>query len=198
MDRMRRRHIRHLLVLGASDERLPRLTEGRGVFSDAERQMLRELSLELGDDSGEAVAREYALIYNCLTLPSESLYVSYAAGNGTGESRPSFVMDRLRLLFRREILPPDLADARGSAREPARELAVSGRNDALSLAARRYFSEDEESRRRLRNLERAVAAGRGRLGAGPYGRSMGTCCISRPRGSTRMPPAASPTLCNTA
>lgn len=164
MDRMRRRHIRHLLVLGASDERLPRLAEGRGVFSDAERQMLRELSLELGDDRGEAVAREYALIYNCLTLPSETLYVSFAAGQGTGESRPSFVMDRLQLLFRHRIRTPDLLEARSSAREPALELAVSGRNDAVSLAARRYFFAEEESRRRLQNLERAVAAGRGRLG----------------------------------
>jgi ATP-dependent helicase/nuclease subunit B len=144
---------RTLLVLGASTSVCPGCPRGRRVF-DAERQELRELSLELGDGSREAIAREYALIYNCLTLPSESLYVSFAAGDGTGESRPSFVVDRLRLLFRREIRTRNLTDARSSAREPALELAVSGRNDGFPLPPDATFS-------RMKRAPKAAEPGAG-------------------------------------
>lgn len=42
LDRMRRRGIRHLIVLGASDDRLPRAGEPDGVFSPEERRELLE------------------------------------------------------------------------------------------------------------------------------------------------------------
>jgi ATP-dependent helicase/nuclease subunit B len=163
MDRMRRRHIRHLLVLGASDERLPLISEGGGVLSDVERGELLEFSLELGGGR-EALSREFSLIYSCLTLPSDSLYMSYAE-DGPEASRPSFVMDRLRRLFGREVPPGDLNDARSSAREPALELAASGGHDPLSLAARHYFEANKERAARLQALRSAAARQRGRLGA---------------------------------
>jgi ATP-dependent helicase/nuclease subunit B len=164
MDRMRRRHIRHLFVLGASNERLPLISEGGGVLSDSEREELRELCLELGGGR-EALSREFSLIYNCLTLPSDSLYMSYADENGSEASLPSFVMDRLRLLFGREALPGDLINARSSAREPAMELAASAAGDSLSVAVRQYWEENKESAARLRALRSAANRQRGRLGA---------------------------------
>ena len=98
-DRMRRRSIRHLLVLGASDERLPRVSDGGGVFTDTERSELRALDIELsgGDDE---LDREFNLIYNVFTLPKSSLYVSRSAfASGESETRPSFVTDRIAKLF---------------------------------------------------------------------------------------------------
>ena len=39
-DRMRRRNIKHLIVLGATDQRLPRAEEDGGIFSDEERRKM--------------------------------------------------------------------------------------------------------------------------------------------------------------
>ena len=77
LDRMRRRGIRHLIVLGASDDRLPRAGEPDGVFSPEERRELLELELDIGGGTDDALWREYNLIYQCVTLLAQTLAVSY-------------------------------------------------------------------------------------------------------------------------
>ena len=158
-DRMRRRRIRHLLVLGCCDDRLPRLDRGAGVFTDAERDRLRELHIDLAD-SDALLDREFNLIYNVFTLPGESLYVSRSlfAADGS-ETRPAFVTDRLCRLFGVREQPGDLAAARLSAPGPAMELAVEG--DPRALAR---FAADPEARERLEALRASAAFVRGRLG----------------------------------
>ncbi|MBR1457643.1 MAG: ATP-dependent nuclease subunit B, partial [Oscillospiraceae bacterium] len=98
-DRMRRRSIRHLIVLGCSDERLPQTQEAAGVFSDEERERLLALEIDLGGGESE-LWREFALIYNCLSLPSDSLDLCYARSGADGESlRPAYVYNRAGALF---------------------------------------------------------------------------------------------------
>ena len=63
LDRMRRRGIRHLIVLGASDDRLPRAGEPDGVFSPEERRELLELELDIGGGTDDALWREYNHVY---------------------------------------------------------------------------------------------------------------------------------------
>ena len=162
MDRMRRRHLRHLLVLGASDERLPLLADGGRLLSDADRQSLRELGLDLGGDGRESLSREFSLIYNCLTLPSETLYLSFAGGT---DARPSFVADRLRSLFGVEARSGDLAAARTEARVPALSLAASHDLGTHSCAARRYFQNIPEEAELLQTIEKQAKIERGRLSA---------------------------------
>ena len=72
-DRMRRRNIKHLIVLGVSDERLPAASGDTGIFSDEERKRLLELDIDLGGAGDGELWREFSLIYNCLSLPSDSL-----------------------------------------------------------------------------------------------------------------------------
>ncbi|MEI3061859.1 MAG: hypothetical protein V8S72_02435 [Oscillospiraceae bacterium] len=57
---MRRRNIKHLIVLGVSDERLPAASGDTGIFSDEERKRLLELDIDLGgagDGAGGASSR---------------------------------------------------------------------------------------------------------------------------------------------
>ena len=142
MDRMRRRHIKHLIVLGASDERLPGPAREGGVFSAEERRALAELGLPL--DAGDAeLWREYSLIYNCVSLPSETLcLVSPAFGAEGAAARPSFVLERAARLFGLEIVRAESRSLRAWARGPALELAAAaaaGRGGALERAALDYF-----------------------------------------------------------
>lgn len=45
-DRMRRRSIKHLIVLGCSDDRLPPAEEAPGVFTQEERRLLLEAGVD--------------------------------------------------------------------------------------------------------------------------------------------------------
>ena len=164
MDRMRRRHIRHLIVLGASDERLPGEMGENGVFSQDERRALSQLGLAL--DAGEAeIWREFSLIYNCLSLPSETLTLVTPAYSADGSpARPAFVMNRASKLFGVPIRPADPKAARTQARSPALELALLSR--ALpeyppAAAAAEYFRVREPER--LQAVLQAVSLSRGSL-----------------------------------
>lgn len=86
-DRMRRRNIRHLIVLGASDDRLPMAEDETGVFSAEEKRKLSELGVDLGDGGEDGLWREFSLIYNTLTLPKETLTLCCETGGG-GHARP--------------------------------------------------------------------------------------------------------------
>ena len=162
MDRMRRRHISHLIILGASDDRLPAPEGEGGVFSDDERRELAEAGLSL--DAGEAeLWREYTLIYNTVSLPGGTLTISYSAWGADGQERaPSFLIQRARGLFELELMPvsreEDLLESRNTAAAAA-AAAFSGRGG--SAAAREYFASHEPER--MGRIESAAALTRGRL-----------------------------------
>ena len=150
-DRMRRRNLRHLIVLGASDARLPAKTGEGGVFSGEDRRRLCEAELNL--DCGEDEAwREFALIYNCLSLPSESLTLCYPilAADGSRQ-QPSFVINRAREMFAgsekesSKTQRPDPLELRLSAPGPALTAAVTDRRSAAQAAAE-WFAEREPER----------------------------------------------------
>ncbi|WP_289466406.1 hypothetical protein, partial [Klebsiella pneumoniae] len=69
----RRRSIKHLLVLGCDSSRVPSTEPGSGIFSDDDREQLLLHGIDIGDCPTDRLYREFALVYNCLTLPSESL-----------------------------------------------------------------------------------------------------------------------------
>ena len=162
-DRMRRRSIKHLLVLGCSDARLPMAEEAAGMFSGEERRRLLELNIDLGGGE-EELWREFSLIYNCLSLPSDSLILSYPALGPDGEEqRPSFVMNRAAALFGLPVETADLEDARLSAPAPAMALAAHAfrGGSPRAAAAAAWFREAEP--RRYAQLQGASRQSRGRL-----------------------------------
>lgn len=161
-DRMRRRNIRHLIVLGASDARLPAAEEQGGVFSEEERARLLELDIDLGGAGENELWREFSLIYNTLALPSESLTMSYplSAGEG-GAQRPSFVMNRAAALFTLPFERPDMRAVRAASRAGALALATGPSSDPVARAAAAWFAEAEPQR--LDKLNRAASRERGAL-----------------------------------
>ena len=89
-DRMRRRNLKHLIILGADDDRLPQVSGGSAIFSETELEVLSGLNLRFGAGPEAELWREFLLIENVLSLPSDSLIVSYCG-------RPSFILDKNRL-----------------------------------------------------------------------------------------------------
>ena len=150
-DRMRRRRIKHLFILGADDERLPSQNAEPGLFSDDEKQRLKELSLELGGMGDSELWREFSLIYNTVSLPSATLTLVYSAFDHSGEAqRPSIIVNRAAALFGltpqtvnvselRLLSPASLLDAAAAA--------LSGSGDtsaAYAVCRERYPSETEK------------------------------------------------------
>ena len=160
-DRMRRRNIRHLIVLGASDDRLPMAESGAGVFSAEEKRRLSELGLDLGDGGEDELWREFSLIYNTLTLPAETLCMSYCRG-GEG-ARPSFVMNRAKAVFGLAIQPAETAAPRACAPAPVMELAAAGLRGAGGAAAAAAAVMGRREPEKLAALKRASEISRGKL-----------------------------------
>ena len=163
-DRNRRRNVKHLIILGASDERLPRAEEGGGVFSADERERLLELDIDLGAGGSNELWREFSLIYHTLSLPSASLSMLCPLVNAEGAAlRPASVFRRAKALFELEVKSVDLTDARMSAPGPALSLAAEAIRGAggREQAAREYFAEAEPKRSAA--LEQAAHAVRGSL-----------------------------------
>ena len=163
-DRNRRRDIKHLIVLGASDVRLPKAEEGGGVFSPDERQRLLEMDIDLGAGGDSELWREFSLIYHTLTLPSESLSLLCPLADGDGNPlRPAFVFRRAQSVFGITPASADLTDARMSARGPALALAAQALRGGggREQAAREYFA--AEAPARMAALEDAAHQTRGSL-----------------------------------
>jgi len=163
-DRNRRRNIKHLIVLGASENRLPMAEDGGGIFSQDERQRLLELDIELGPGGDSELWREFALIYYTLTLPSESLtLLCPAAGSDGTELRPAFVFRRAQSLFDLEAESADLTDARMSAPAPALGLAAEAIHGGggREQAAAEYVARQDPVRAEA--LQAAAELTRGRL-----------------------------------
>ena len=163
-DRMRRRSIKHLIVLGASDSRLPQSGGKGGAFTELERRRLSELDICLGASEDGELWREFSLIYNCLTLPSETLSLCYSLTDDEGQPlHPSFVFNRAQALFDLKNESLDLDELRLSAESPALMMAghaMRGGN-AKERAARDYFLREKSER--METLKKASELTRGRL-----------------------------------
>ncbi len=163
LDRMRRRNLRHLIVLGADDEHLPAPVENGGVFTQDDRSRLLEAGLDLGTCGEAELWREFGLIYNCLTLPKESLSLCYAT---SGEARPSIVFSRAKALFDKSSERVDIARCRAVSSGGALELAAFSLRDGvepMAAAAAEYFRDTDKER--LERLYHAAEQSRGSLTA---------------------------------
>ena len=103
-------------------------------------------------------------MYNCLTLPSESLSFCIPAFNESGEAqRPAFVVNRAKAMFGLENKAVSLSKLRMNAAAPAMELAAHAlRGGGVAEAsAEEYFADNAPGR--LEALRRASELKRGSL-----------------------------------
>ena len=155
-DRMRRRRLKHLLILGATDERIPWLPPAASLFTGAERETLQALSLTV-ESEDDRLDREFNLLYHVLTLPSESLYISRPLTSPSGtETRASFLTERCTRLFGLQELPGNVAEARSASVNGVFELAAAGNREAAEAL-------DETRQAQLERLRNAAGLSRGRL-----------------------------------
>ena len=166
-----RHRVRVLFLLGANDHLLPKIEKDGGVLDSDDRQALAQRDIPLSDATFDALDNELQNIYACLAQPTEQLHISWPVTDVTGaELRPSFVVERVRLLFPK--LKVQREDGAYRMTLPATALCAAGENEAL----RRYFEGQPRYAAALAAMARARRMERGRLSPEAvqslYGRSI--------------------------
>ena len=166
-----RHRVRVLFLLGANDHLLPKIEKDGGVLDSDDRQALAQRDIPLSDATFDALDNELQNIYACLAQPTEQLHISWPVTDVTGaELRPSFVVERVRLLFLRLKVQRENGAYRMTL--PATALCAAGENEAL----RRYFEGQPRYAAALAAMARARRMERGRLSPEAvqslYGRSI--------------------------
>lgn len=144
-----------LFLLGADDDNLPLVGGEQGLLTDRDRTLLARFGMEPGLDQDGRLERELLLAYECATMPSRRLFVSWAAhGLEGGEKRPSFLIHRLLELF------PTLEERRDGAAELPSALAPA--LDAAAARGDRQLLENLAALDGGETARRALAAMDGR------------------------------------
>lgn len=100
LERSRNPNLQAVFVLGVSDGILPARPVAEGLFNDNERELLKDLGLELAPGSREKLFNEEFLVYTALTRASKHLVLSYPLADAEGKAlRPSLVIKRIKELF---------------------------------------------------------------------------------------------------
>ena len=153
-----RHRVRVLFLLGANDHLLPKIEKDGGVLDSDDRQALAQRDIPLSDATFDALDNELQNIYACLAQPTEQLHISWPVTDVTGaELRPSFVVERVRLLFPK--LKVQREDGAYRMTLPATALCAAGENEALW----RYFEGQPRYAAALAAMARARRMERGRL-----------------------------------
>ena len=100
IDRIKGYEVKALFVIGTVDGVFPASPETGGILSDRERKMLYENGLDFAFSENKTIFEEEHLIYKCLTIPRDFLFVSYPASDmDGGVLRPSRIYLRIKELF---------------------------------------------------------------------------------------------------
>jgi ATP-dependent helicase/nuclease subunit B len=140
MTMSRRRDLKCLIILGATDETMPVLNKSSGALSENERSRLRELGADIPAGIEERLLREMNMLYSTLTLPSESLVLTYSSNEG---QRPSIIVSRLCNMY--NIVVERWQDA-------TRAQVAQG-DSSLELRSQRNNSDNTRTRRMRRLSE---------------------------------------------
>ena len=164
MTRMKAQGIRHLIILGADDSRLPTVSGGEALLSDTDCRDLRANGIELMDTADQRLEREMNVIVSSLSLAKDS--VTLIRTGESGGKRPSFLTVKAEQLFSLSERSPG-NEILTEAPMPCFEYACSAfrSDEETAQEARDYFSRDDEWGKRLEAARRASSLTRGKLSA---------------------------------
>ena len=162
----RRRDLKRLIILGATDSNLPMLSKGSGALSDSELDEMANLGADIPAGFEARLQREMNMLYSTVTLPSRELVLTYPTGEG---ERPSYIIRRIKSMFGVNEMTLRDEEFMTAAETPCMELAAyagSANSSPMAAAARDYFGGFEGRRERLIAADAARRVGRGSLSGG--------------------------------
>ena len=164
MEMNRRRELKCLILLGATDDELPLLKKSNGILSEGDRGELASMGVDIPTGFEERLNREMNMIYSTLTLPSEKLIIAYPKKAG---ERPSMIINRMKEMFNIEEETLQEEEYMTTAAAPCLELAsyYGYTNNSLPAAAARahFIKMKGEAAEWLTAGDAYLQAGRGKL-----------------------------------
>lgn len=161
--RIRINDAKAVFVVGVNDGVFPAPLSDAGVFSQAEKEQLRELEFMFGETPENACAEERLLVYSVLTAPREKLYLTYSVSDLHAKTQyKSEIITQVEKLFPacRRVQTALLApEERISSVQTAFEAAAKlyRENTPLSATLRAFLQEKPLYADRLKAVERAAS-----------------------------------------
>ena len=147
--------VKVLFLLGADDSSIPQVGAAPGLLSDDDRSLLATYGKELNGTAHDLLYREMTTVYLTCARPTHRLVVSWPGqGAGGEERRPSFLAERLQVIFD-DLTVVREEDLQGAFRleAPLPALEQAGR-DQLALRALELLPEYAGETRRLKGAAR--------------------------------------------
>lgn len=154
IERTRLNEVKVLFFLGVNDGIVPKSVNKGGIISQYEREMLKEMDIELAPGARELTFIQRYYLYLNMTKPADKLHISYARLDATGKAiLPSYLIGVMKRMFI-NIEDNSIIDVKEamdvSSEEAAKDYLVFNEPDEKWLAIANYFYEkDEEEFERL-------------------------------------------------
>ena len=153
---------RAVFVVGAVEGAFPAVAEAGGIFSDNEREELRNADLQIYDTLYYSALKEKYIAYTSLSSARERLFVSFHKRSISGEAcEPSIIVRELVAMF--DDLPVNEYSGLKNeelyfTKRQSFEICTGIWNDntSSSVTLKDYFGNDDEYRSLTAAVERAV------------------------------------------
>ena len=142
--RIKGREVKALFIVGVNDGVLPSASKDEGILSDRDRDILKEMGVELSSSTKSKVFEEQFMVYTALTLGSKFMMVSYPMADFEGKSlRASIVIPRLKRIFTNLIEESDIYNLRKRKDKYSDVIAPVPTFNNLILALRKSYEKDD-------------------------------------------------------
>lgn len=110
-ERTRTNELRAVFVIGINDGSFPSTNKVEGYLNDNDRDILKDVGIELAKNSIDSLYEEQFNIYRTLTAPKEKLFLSYSSSDKEGKSiRPSILIKKIKRMFPNLIEESDIIE----------------------------------------------------------------------------------------
>ena len=152
---------RYVYIVGAEEGKFPQRVSEKGLFSEYEKNLLKQYGVEISERLERNAAEEIYYFYRAATLPSEKLHISFAHYNFSGEEQfPSVGVKRVCALFKGLCISDfEKTDTkmRIESKKATFEKAMSTGGN-LGRALREYYEADEEYSEKLKYMKMPLGA----------------------------------------
>ena len=152
---------RYVYIVGAEEGKFPQRVSEKGLFSEYEKNLLKQHGVEISERMERNAAEEIYYFYRAATLPSEKLHVSFAHYNFSGEEQfPSVGVKRICALFKGLCISDfekNDTKMRIESKKATFEKAMSTGGN-LGRALREYYEADEEYSQKLKYMKIPLGA----------------------------------------
>lgn len=100
IERSRLDNIKVMFLVGVNDGNIPKTSDGGGILSEIDRDIISEMNVELAPGERENAFIQKFYLYLTLTKPSKRLYLTYSRYDTEGKSlKVSYLIGVIRKLF---------------------------------------------------------------------------------------------------